>query len=298
MATAQSPSSAPAGATPVNRFSLARPLLTCIILFIIAQFFRWLDTFVLRWDELLGEAILTKSLGLLLVVAWLWLGNRRLRDIGFHSRKIGRALLIGAAATLSAFVVGYGIEILSASVSGGNPSLMLGAIDPKMGVTGGALFGAWLVAANLVNSFMEEGLYRGVMGRLGRLRFSLSGTLWFTAVTFGIWHLPWAIKYYLLGQTTTIGEIVTSVVFTSVPQTLIGLVYGYMYLKTGSLWMPWMAHVLSNSVGNLLHVVTTDGIDAGVPLRMSVYLLVMLCSLMWVRGVARREEMPEAQPWA
>jgi membrane protease YdiL (CAAX protease family) len=284
-------------ATPANRFSLKRPILTSIILFILAQFFRWLDTFFLRWDELLGEAILTKSLGFLLVVVWLWLTGRRLRDIGFRSSKIGPALLIGAAATLAAFVVGYGVEFVSAYVSGGKPSLMLGAIDPKMGVAGGALFGAWLVAANLVNSFMEEGLFRGVMGRLGRLRFSFNGTLWFTAAMFGIWHLPWAIKYYLLGQTTTTGEIVTSVVFNSVPQTLIGLVYGYMYLKTGNLWMPWMAHSLSNSVGNLLHVATTDGIDAGVPLRMSVYLVVMLCSLIWVRRVARREGMSEAQPW-
>jgi membrane protease YdiL (CAAX protease family) len=286
------------GRTAVQRFSLARPILTCVILFVLAQFFRGIDSFLLRLDELLGEAILTKSLGFLLVVVWLWLTRRQLRHIGLHSSKIGTSLMIGAVTTVVAFVVGYSLEFLLAGLAGGEPALRLGAIDPKMGVTGGALFGLWLVAANFVNSFMEEGLFRGVMGRLGRLRFSFVGTLWFTAFMFGIWHLPWVVKYYLLGEIRTAGEIAMSTAFNSVPQLLIGLVYGYMYLKTGSLWAPWMAHTLSNSVGNLLHVVTIDGLDAGLPLRMGSYLIVMFLGLLWVRRVARKYDMPEAQPWS
>jgi membrane protease YdiL (CAAX protease family) len=283
--------------TSVQRFSLARPILTCIILFILAQFFRGIDSFLLRLDELLGEAILTKSLGFLLVVVWIWLTGRRLRDIGLHSIKIGTSLMIGAVTTVAAFVVGYSVEILLARQAGAAPTLVLGAIDPKMGVTGGALFGLWLVSANLVNSFMEEGLFRGVMGRLGRLRFGFVGTLWFTAFMFAIWHLPWVLKYYMLGEIRTSGEIATSVLFNSLPQLLIGVVYGYMYLKTGSLWAPWLAHTLSNSIGNLLHVATIDGLDAGVPLRMTTYLVVMLLGLFWVRYIARKSEMPEVKPW-
>ncbi len=284
-------------ANTIQNFSLTKPILMCIVLFIIAQFFRSIDTFVLRFDELLGEIILTKSLGFGLVLVWLYMTRRKVRDIGLHAHKLGWSLLIGALPTAVAFVVGYSVEIFIASQQGMEPTLQLGAIDPKMGVSGGVLFALWLLLGNVVNSFMEEGLFRGVMGRLARIRFNFWRTNWFQAFMFGIWHLPWVIKYYQLGQIETGGEIMMSIIFNSVPQLLIGLVYGYLYLKTNSLWAPWMAHTLSNSVGNFLHVVTTDGLDTGVPTRMMVYLGVMFISLFWVRHVAQKQQLPEIKAW-
>ena len=49
-------------------FSLQRPVLTMLVLFVLALFVKVLDTLVFRFDEMLGEAILTKSLGFLLVL--------------------------------------------------------------------------------------------------------------------------------------------------------------------------------------------------------------------------------------
>ena len=291
----------PAESTPegraVQRFSLSNPILVCIVLFVVALFFRWIDGFVLRLDERLGELILTKSLGFALVLAFVWATGRKVRDIGLHTRGLGPSLLVGAVTTALASVVGYGADILFAVQRGTQPTLRLGAIDPKIGVAGGFLFALWLLLGNFVNSFMEEGLFRGVMGRLARRRWSLWRANLFQAFMFGIWHLPWVLKYYQLGEIETGGEIAMSLVSNSVPMFLIGLVYGYLYLKTGSLWAPWMAHTLSNSVLNFLHVVTTEGIDTNVPLRMMVYLGVMFCGLFWVRRVARRRQLTEARPW-
>jgi membrane protease YdiL (CAAX protease family) len=281
----------------IQHFSLARPILMCVVLLIIALFFRWIDTFVLRFDELLGELILTKSLGFALVLAWVFLAGRKVRDIGLHANKVGYSLLIGSLTTAVAFVVGYGVEIMLAAVQGNQPALQFGAIDPKMGVTGGVLFALWLLLGNFVNSFMEEGLFRGVMSRLARIRFNFWQTIWFQAFMFGIWHLPWVLKYYQLGQIETGSEIWMSVLFNSVPQLFVGLVYGYLYLKTGSLWTPWIAHTLSNSASNFLHVTTTDGIDTGLPIRYVVYLVVMFVSLFWVKRVAQKQQMPEVKAW-
>ena len=47
--------------------SLKRPVLVMLILYILACLIKILDSFVLRLDELLGEAILTKALGFVLV---------------------------------------------------------------------------------------------------------------------------------------------------------------------------------------------------------------------------------------
>jgi membrane protease YdiL (CAAX protease family) len=284
-------------ANSIQNFSLTRPILTCIILFLIAVFIRWIDSFILRWDELLGELILTKSLGFVLVVAWVWATGRKLREIGLRTNHLGWSLVIGAATTLFAFVVGYSVEFLLATQQGTQPAFQLGAIDSKMGVTGGTLFALWLVSANFVNSFMEEGLFRGVMGRLARIRWGFWKTNWFQAFMFAIWHLPWVAKYYLLGEIQSGGELATSVFFNSVPQLLIGIVYGYFFLKTGNLWAPWIAHTLSNSVLNIVHVTTTSGLDATIAIRMAPYTVVMLLSLFWVRSVARRNQMPEVKAW-
>jgi membrane protease YdiL (CAAX protease family) len=287
----------PSAVRPIQRFSLAKPFLMIVILFVIAVFIRWIDNFVLRLDEKVGELILTKSLGFILVILWVYLTGRRLKDIGLHSRKVGIALLIGAIATIAAFVVGYGVDYAFAYWQGNQPTFTIGAIDPKMGVTGSTIFAIWLIACNFVNSFMEEGLFRGVMGRLARIRLSFWGTILFTSFMFGIWHLPWVAKYYMLGQIETGSEIAMAMVFNSIPQFLIGIVYGYFYMKTNNLWAPWIAHTISNSVLNVLHIQTTQGVDASMPLRMMTYLAVMFLSLFIVKRIARKNQLEEARPW-
>jgi membrane protease YdiL (CAAX protease family) len=281
----------------IKKLSVTRPILVCVILFVIATFFRWIDSFVLRLDERIGELILTKSLGFILVLAFIWVTGHKLKDIGLHSKSLLQNLWIAFVTSLVAYCVGFGVEVLLAFLNKTQPAFLFGAIDPKMGVTGGLLFGLFLLVGNIINSFMEDGLFRGVMSRLARIRYSFWKTNWFQAFMFGIWHLPWVLKYYLRGEITTGGELVTQILFNSVPQLLIGIVYGYMYLKTSSLWAPWLAHTLSNSVSNFIHVTTTEGLDPGLPVRMSVYLVVMLLSLFWVKTITKKYGMSEIEPW-
>ena len=69
--------------------SLRRPVLVMLVLYVLAVLVKVLDTLVFRLDEMLGEAILTKSVGFLLVLAYLWIAGRKLRDIGFKTRFLG-----------------------------------------------------------------------------------------------------------------------------------------------------------------------------------------------------------------
>jgi membrane protease YdiL (CAAX protease family) len=246
-------------------------------------------------DELLGEIILSKALGFAVVVLFLWLAGRKLRDIGLHSRGLATSLLIGASLTMLALVVGYAVELLV--LSGSSPSLQFAAIDPKAGVSGGLLFALWLVLGNFVNSFMEEGLFRGVMIPLFRTRLSFWQTNWLQAVLFGAWHLPWALKWYQTGRIETPGEIAMGVVVNFLPQILLGLVWGYMFLKTGNLWTPWIAHTLTNSTLNLLHTVTADGMDGGISLRMTAYSIVGLLGMILVKYLVKRYALAEVSPW-
>ena len=90
----------------LQQISLEKPIVTALVLMSIALFFKWIDTFVLRLDERWGEIILSKSLGFILVIVFVWLARHRLKDIGLHSKRVGQSLLIGASVTIVAFLIG------------------------------------------------------------------------------------------------------------------------------------------------------------------------------------------------
>ena len=278
-------------------FSIAKPILTALILMAIALFFKWIDTFVLRLDERLGEIILSKSLGFILVIVFVWLTGHKLKDIGLHSKKTGQSLLIGASVTLLAYVLAYGAEYLLATGQNAEPEFLVSALDNKMGVTGGYLFALLLVFGNFINAFMEEGLFRGLMIPLFLTKLTFVRTNWLQAFLFGAWHLMWVFKYYQLGTIRTAGEIAMSTFLNFAPQLLIGLVWGYMYFKTNSLWAPWISHVLNNSILNLLHVDALQGMDSLMMVRMPIFTVLALLSMFLIKYLADKFQMDEVQPW-
>jgi membrane protease YdiL (CAAX protease family) len=286
---------ASATANSLQRIVLERPILTSLVLLAIAFFFKWVDTFVLRLDERLGEIILCKTLGFVLVIVFVWVAGRSLRDIGLHSWRLGPSLLIGVVITVIALVAGYGVEFAVQLQS--QPVVHFEAIDPKAGVTGGQLFVLWMIFCNVINSFMEEGLFRGVMIRLFRIKLSFWKTNALQAFLFAIWHLPWVLKWVQTGQLEAHGGLFFATLSQFLPMLLVGFAWGYFYLKTGSLWVPWVAHVLNNTTFNLLHITTVEGLDSGLAIRGLVYLLVALLSMFLVKVLAKRFQMSEVKPW-
>lgn len=281
----------------LQRVSLEKPILTALALMAIALFFKWIDTFVLRLDERLGEIILSKSLGFILVIGFVWLTRHKLKDIGLHSKRIGQSLLIGASVTVISFLISYGVEYILSVQQAGEPQVLFAALDNKMGVTGGYLFALLLVVGNFINAFMEEGLFRGLMIPLFLTKLSFVRTNWLQAFLFGTWHLMWVFKYYRLGTIKTFSEILMSIFLNFMPQLLIGLVWGYMYFKTNSLWAPWISHVINNSVLNLLHINSLQGMDAGVMIRMPLYTIFVLLSMFVIKFLAEKLQMSDVKPW-
>jgi membrane protease YdiL (CAAX protease family) len=281
----------------IKRSSNIRPILTGIILMLVALIFRITDIFILHLDELWGEILLSKALGFCLVVVFLWLIGKNLNAIGLETSGFGQGLLIGAILAVVPFIVSYTVEWIVLAQSGENPGLLFAAIDPKAGVTGGLLFGLWLVAGNLVNAFMEEGLFRGVMLKLFRAKLSFLRANWLQAALFGAWHLVWVVKWYQTGSISTPAEIGMAIVSNFVPQLLMGFVWGYTFLKTGNLWIPWAAHTVTNTVLNLAHVTSTGGMDTALVLRMVVFTIASLLMIFAIRFAARRWNMREMPVW-
>jgi membrane protease YdiL (CAAX protease family) len=248
-------------------------------------------------DERLGEIILSKALGFGLVVLFVWAIGKKLVSIGFHGRRLGGSLLIAVAITVLPFIIAYSVEWIVLKQMGQEPRLLFSALDPKAGVTGGVLFALWLVVGNFVNSFMEEGLFRGVMLNLNRMRLSFMKSIWLQAALFGAWHLVWVVKWVQTGVVSTPGEIGMAIVANFLPQICLGLVWGYAYLKTGNVWTAWLAHTLTNTTLNLIHVATVDGMNPGMSIRMTTFSIVSLLMIFLIRYLCNRWKLPEMEVW-
>lgn len=271
------------------------PVLTSLILFAVALCLRLLDLFVLRLDERFGEIILSKLLGFVLVLAYLRLVNLPLPEIGLHSRSLAQALAIPALGVGSLLVLAYGAQWAALTWAGRNPRLVITPLDPKTGLAGGWAFAVWLVFGNFVNSFMEEGLFRGVMLRHFLTRLPAWQANLAQAALFSVWHFVWPLKSFLTGKATLIGTLAEAALLGS--GTLVsGFAYGYLYYRTGSLWAPWLAHTLNNTAFNLVHLQTSAGLGTGLLLQI-VAVAGLLPVMALTKFLSAAWNLPGIKPW-
>jgi len=271
-------------------------ILVPLVLLLIAAVFKILDVFVLRLDELLGEIILSKSLGFLLVLVYLWAVGKSVAAIGLHSRFLRQALIIGASGVSLVLLVSYGLQFGVLVGADKQPALVPIAIDPRTGMVGSLSFGLFLIIGNFINSFMEEGLFRGVMLRHFRASLSFWRANFLQAALFALWHLNWPVKNLITGQ-TDLGGAGLQVIMLVVPAGIYGLAMGYLYLKTDNLWAPWIVHTINNSVLNVVHIGTTEGLDFNMMVFHVTLAICYVIVMLWFRTLARRLQMPEVKPW-
>ena len=282
----------------VLTYSLKRPVTISLALYILAWFIKYLDTFVFRLDELVGEAILTKSLGFILVVIYLWACGRKLRDIGFHSRNLGKVLLIAFAGFGFLYAFAFVTQLLILRSSGEDARFLLSAVDPRTGMSGGLWFGIWLLTANLVNSAMEDGLFRGVMIRLLLVRFSGWGAIILQAVLFSLWHVSWPLRRLLDGQ-ATLGEVAFEAFGLLLATLISGVVYGYFYYKTDNIWGAFVGHTINNGIFNVLFIQTSIGMQAGTEFGpfLAFFLGGYVLLIPIIALVTNHLKTPKVKPW-
>ena len=267
-------------------------------LFVIALLLRILDIFVLHLDELLGEIILSKALGFVLVVVYVWWAGRKLSDIGFHTRALSKSLWRGGLTVAGLFALSYGIQVLALNASGQSAKIVLSAIDPKTGMAGGFLFALWLVFGNIVNAAMEEGLFRGVMLTHFRTKFSPWKALGLQAFLFATWHLVWPLKHFFAGEVDA-GQALFEAVGLLISTGIGGLVFGYLYYKTDNLWAAFLAHFINNTVLNIVFIQTAKGLQSGVEfgLFLAIWLPGYLALIPLIGWLTRKYSLPQITAW-
>jgi membrane protease YdiL (CAAX protease family) len=118
---------------------------------------------------------------------------------------------------------------------------------------------------------MEEGLFRGILIPMFNRKYSVRMTIILQGILFGVWHIPWAFKWYISGTVSGMSGFIMALVINSMPMILMGIIFGVMYYYTDSIWTPWISHFLINSILNIIHISVNGTLDQGVTIRMAVF---------------------------
>lgn len=118
------------------------------------------------------------------------------------------------------------------------------------------------VVFNVINVWMEEGVFRGLFMKILTPRLSFSRAALLIAFLFGIWHWVMPFRDYLDGNTPLPGLLVMGIGYI-ILAGIMSLKWSVLYRITGALWMGLGDHLFNNiTATNLLHVISNGEADS------------------------------------
>ena len=237
-----------------------------VIIFIICLAVHAAEVFFLRTDEtVFAECFVNKVFGIIMLFVLLKMWDRKWSDIGFKKSRLLSDCFKGFLLCAVFYTIGFATEFITLSASG-NPGHM------EFFVTGFSLTGnvvkqtglgfvLMCIGFNIINVWMEEGLFRGFYITYLKEHISPRAALSFAALLFGLWHLVTPLRSVIDGEMTLPTFAVMSVGYV-VLSGLMGIKWGLLYEQSGTIWIGLADHFFNNCVvTNLLHVVTATGVD-------------------------------------
>ena len=267
---------------------LKNTIASCWIIFAILILVHGFEAIVLRMDEtFFGENFINKVFGILVMVVVVHLLNWKGQDIGFARKGIIKSVGFGLLIALCSFVISYTVEIIILKSSGN--SIRLGFFTAGFSLTGEAAihtgigFILMCIFFNIVNVVMEEGTFRGLFNNIVKTDHSPKAALFFQAFLFGLWHIVTPIHNLIDGD-LNIGSFIALSIGYIILAGMMGIKWGLLYRMTGSLYAGMADHFFNNCIAtNLLHVVTEEGIDDMMIVRVAIAQLLSftVILLMW-----------------
>ena len=250
----------------MNERIKSHPISSCWIIFLILIIIHGLEAIVLRMDETIaGENFINKVFGIFMIFALLKILKWSWSDIGFEKSGILKNTGLGFLLAMASFVIAYGVEIIILKSQG--QSVGFGFYTTGFSLTGettvhaGIGFILMCIFFNVINVVMEEGTFRGLFYNIARIKKPMKAALLFQALLFGIWHVVTPLHNLIDGDINVASFIGLSVGYI-ILAGLMGIKWGLLYQMTGSLYMGMADHFFNNCIAtNLLHVVTGEGID-------------------------------------
>jgi len=104
----------------------------------------------------------------------------------------------------------------------------------------------------LVNAFLEETLFRGLLQNAFKTRYSVNASIMISAVLFGLWHAGWPLVDGAMG-----GEVVSGIATIVFFTIILGIFFGIYYERfssSRSLIGPIAVHTIINFVRECFNV--------------------------------------------
>lgn len=265
-------------------------ILSCIVIFFVCIVARIIEYFFIRTDEtFLSENFIHKVFGIIVLIMILRLCQQKWKDIGFSVdgiiSEIGKGLLLGCGC----FVIAYGIECFILCSMNKNVSLsfyvsgfsLSGSMEQRTGI----LFILLCIIFNLINVWMEEGVFRGLFTKILE-DGSYIRSIIFIAFLFGIWHWVMPLRDFMEGKFSLTNLLVMGIGYI-ILAGIMSVKWSLLYKMSGSLWMGLGDHLFNNViVTNLVHIISNNEADNMQIARILIGQLLSFCLVMiWYRKI-------------
>ena len=238
----------------------------CIAIFTLCLSVRFVEYFLIETDKTaIGENVLHKVVGIIILALVLKRGNLSWSDIGFHRNgfvsSIFKGLLLGSVC----FAISYGLE-LAIFILQGNPAHLEMYIS-SFSLTGSQIkntnfiFFLLCVLFNVMNVWMEEGVFRGLFMKMFSETKPFMKANYISAFLFGVWHIVMPVRSYINGEMSFAVMVLMGIGYM-ILAGIMGIKWGLLYRITGNLWAGLGDHLFNNTIAtNMLHVVSLKSAD-------------------------------------
>ena len=272
---------------------LVPPVLLAIVFFVIAVIFRIIDIFILQLHMTPFSIIYSKVIPLIILLVYVWIAYRKFNLLGIHYHYLLSNLILGFFVYVVYYLLPFLGEFYIELGLGLEPLLQL-AFYPTPYII-------YFIVFYIINSFMEEGVFRGLMMRCFMTKYNVNIANIIQAIFFGFWHIVWPINYLINGwiDPITAGWFAVYYVVSSFG---FGIVTGYMFQKTSSLTGPIVLHTLWNFT--IFMSVITYGVPPGWAVNIFLYgtmlaveYIGLVIAILIIKEFSRQRKLPELTPW-
>lgn len=242
--------------------------------YLICFAFRLLEYFVLRTDKtVIGEAVVHKILGIGVLFLAMRMVQKSGNEIGLWGKRFWNNVFKGLGFGIATFVLAYGVEVVLQVIKGNFGSLQVYvstyAVDGNEGNRTAWIFFLICILGNIINVLMEEGIFRGLFGKVLERKYSVLVSAIFASVLFGVWHVVGPVRNYCDG-TMSMGGMIANSLMLVMTSALVGFKFALLTKLTGNLAMAMGDHFVNNTIVNLLHVVSKTGADELMTVRLTI----------------------------
>lgn len=238
----------------------------CAAIFTLCLSVRFTEYFLIETDRtVIGENVLHKAFGIIILAAALKMLKLTWSDIGFQRSGFASGVIKGFLLGSACFIISYGIESAFLALKG-TPAHF------EIYISGFSLAGSPIkntgfnyfvlcLLLNSVNVWMEEGVFRGLFIKtLSETNPFMKANL-ISAILFGIWHIVMPIRSFTDGEMPAAAMVFMAVGYL-ILSGLMGIKWGLLYRMSGNVWVGLGDHLLNNTVAtNMLHVISQNGAD-------------------------------------